>query len=632
MYTGNGGSYRNSGDITVAGTAGTHSVLSGMWSYDATLGTGVVNEGNINVRASVDSGGSYASAFGIYANSLDAASSISNSGNIVVEAAGNSSAYAHGIFASLLDGTVTNSGTIEVSATGSSTSAYGVGSSGGTGSVVNSGTIIGGVNVHGTVSVSNDGTIVNNVGNASYVGGNYTQGAEGLLTLQVRNAGSHASLQVGGTADFTAGDHVNVTVTPDVMLVNGSTLAGVISAGTLSTDLDGFTVTDSSLFWNFTGVRNGNALDLAVGFAGAAVGLAGAGQPFTPSQLAFADNVLQGGYAGDYGALAVALNGAPTAQAAADALESVAPGLPGAAAAAARLASEGTSHAISARLGDTRGAAAGDAFTQNAVWIKPFYGKATQDSVSGVDGYDADATGFVLGIDGDVSEAWRLGVAVSSADGSVDGEKTDLDVSSTQLTVYGRYAISDSAALDLHVDEAVNSVDSTRRVPLAGSTARSSFDGAQFAFGATLSNRVAVGEGAVFIPSLQARYQRIGLDGYKETGAGVYNLVVNASTENSLLWAAQGAFEIGLGGGKLLANVGAGYDTRDAASLTATLNGGTGPGFVSFGNPVESTVLTGGLGYRYVTAKNVQLDAMYDIESRGDFEAQTASVRLKLLF
>lgn len=626
---GNGAELSNEGEISATGAGGTDVVVHGIWTNNNTLGTTITNSGTIVASATAgDGNSSAATAFGIYANSVDATSSISNSGDIVAEAAGGS-AQAYGIFASTLDGTVTNTGTIMVDASGSSTSAYGMFANGGSGSVVNSGSILGGVSLGGTVDLDNSGHILTTAGNPSYVGGDYTQGTDGLLTMQVQDAGTYAALNVGGEADFTASESIHIIVTPDVTLVDGSTLANVISAGTLTTDLDGLTVTDSSLFWAFTGVMDGDTLDVDVDFAGAAAGLNGSGQAFTASQLAFADSVLLAGAAGTYSVLSAALNGAADAAAAADALESVGPGLPGAAAAALRSMSAGASNAISARQGEIRGAAAGDAFTQNALWLKPFIGQAEQDSVDGVDGYDVDSTGFVIGLDGDVSDAWRLGVAVASGQGEVGGDKVSLDVSSTQLTVYGSYAMSDSATLDLNIDHLSSSVDSTRRVALANTSARASYDASQFAFGATVSNRVAMGEKNVFIPSLQARYQRASLDGYTETGAGVYDLTVESSTEGSLLWAAEGAFEFGVGKGTLLASAGLGYDTLDAASLTSTLSG-NGPTFISNGIKPDSTVITGGLGYRHVTAKALEISVAYDMESRGDFVAQTASVKFKL--
>ncbi|MCC2638922.1 MAG: outer rane autotransporter [Moraxellaceae bacterium] len=663
-----GGDYQNDGTIDIRADAATSASFGGMWLggslsgngallnsgrivgvavsressnilargiyIDSTVqsGSSVTNSGSVDVTArSLGVTGTGAVAWGISIGTLEAGASVTNSGSIAARASVVSdSAVALGIrIGSNLDGTVTNTGTIVAEASGPSASAYGVYAGGGSGSVSNSGTIIGGVSLGGTVDLDNSGHILTTAGNPSHVGGDYTQGTDGLLTLQVESAGRYAALNVGGEADFTASDSIHIIVTPDVTLVDGSTLANVISAGTLTTDLDGPTVTDSSLFWSFTGVMDGNTLDLDVDFAGGAAGLQGSGQAFTTSQLAFADSVLLAGAGGTYSELSAALNGAADAAAAADALESVGPGLPGAAAAALRSMSAGASLAISARQGEIRGAAAGDAFTQNALWLKPFIGQADQDSVDGVDGYDVDGTGFVIGLDGDVSESWRLGVAVASGQGEVGGDKVALDVSSTQLSLYGSYAMSDSATFDLNIDHLSSGVDSTRRVALANTSARASYDASQFALGATVSNRVAMGERSTFIPSLQARYQRASLDGYTETGAGIYDLTVESSTEGSLLWAAEGAFEFGVGKGTLLASAGLGYDTLDAASLTSTLSG-SGPTFVSNGIKPDSTVVTGGLGYRHVTAKALEISVAYDVESRGDFMAQTASVKFKL--
>jgi hypothetical protein len=628
----------NSGSITATvvsaeASASAYGIRGGDLAGTSTL----TNSGSLVARATANR--NYASAYGIYTNSVGATSSITNTGTINLNAemkgtTTNDDVYVYGIYAgSIASGaTVTNNGTIVTASSGGNDQyVYGVGGYG-SGAVVNSGLMIGGVELTGSVSVTNNGTIVSHSYSPSTVGGNYTQGADGVLGIGVQDATTFGSLTVGGTADFTASGKVVVSVDADNQLQDGDVLNDVISGGTLTLSGTGFDLSDTSLFWNFSEVVDGNTIDLDVSFGGAAAGLAASGQAFTATQLAFVDQLLQGGFGSDFSELAEALNGTSDAAAAADVLESVGPVLAGAATTAMRSAGQGASNAISARQGETRGAASGDAFTQNTLWIKPFLGKATQDSVSGVDGYDVDSTGFVIGLDGDVSDSWRVGVAVASSQSDVEGDKAELDVKSTQFTVYGSYALTDTAALDLNLDHVSTGVDGTRRVALVNSTARSSYDGSQFALGAALSTRVAMGDQHAFLPSLQARFQRVSLDGYSETGAGVYDLTVGSSNESSMLWAAEGAFEFGVGKGTLLANAGIGYDSLDAASVTATLNGGTGPTFVSNGIKPDSTVVTGGVGYRYVTAKALEINVAYDLESRGDFEAQTASVKFKLPF
>ncbi|MDF2447053.1 MAG: outer rane autotransporter [Moraxellaceae bacterium] len=665
LATGDGGVLRNTGSISAVASGAATVNAHGIFTEDSTNGTTVSNSGSLLVRASATGGSAEALAYGIHARTVDGTSSISNSGVVDVEAsAANGTASAYGLYVSgtvASGATLSNSGTLRARQSGSG-DAFGlmVAAANSTGVVVdNSGLIDGGVSLNGgttggmmicvpmgtgpcmpiimpgvagTISLTNSGAIVTGAGTQSRVDGAYTQAAGAALGFRVASSSDFGSLTVRDSADFSAGAEVRVLVEAVNQLQDGDTLANVISAGSLTLPASAaFTVTDNSLFWNFDSTVDGNTLDLNVNFGGAAAGLAGSGQAFTTTQLAFVDQLLQGGLGGDFSELAEALNGTPDAAAAADVLESVGPVLAGAATTAMRSAGQGASNAISARLGETRGAASGDAFTQNTLWIKPFLGKATQDSVSGVDGYDVDSTGFVIGLDGDVTDAWRVGVAVASSQSDVEGDKAELDVKSTQFTLYGSYALSDTAALDLNLDHVSTGVDGTRRVALVNSTARSSYDGSQFAFGATLSNRVAMGEHA-FIPALQARFQRVSLDGYTETGAGVYDLTVQSSNESSLLWAAEGAFEFAVGKGTLLANAGLGYDSLDATSLTATLNGGSGPTFVSNGIKPDSTVVTGGVGYRYVTAKALEINVAYDLESRGDFEAQTASVKFKLPF
>lgn len=313
-------------------------------------------------------------------------------------------------------------------------------------------------------------------------------------------------------------------------------------------------------------------------------------------------------------------------------VEQVGPAWSGAAGYATRVAGQGASNAINARMGETRGAASGDAFTKNAVWIKPFLGMASQDDTSGVSGFDVDTTGFVIGIDGNVTDDARLGIAVASSQSNGEGGSADLDIDTTQFSVYGSYALGSATALDADLSYGANSYDSTRRVSFAPGNAVANYDGTQLALGATLSHRMTMSEKTVLVPALSVRYSKVEIDGYAETGAGVYNLNVADSSDDSVLVAAKAGYELTLSNkGTFLASLGLGYDSADRASATASLSG-NGPTFVSNGVEPESTLVTGGIGYRYVTDKNLEINAAYDVESRSDFLGQTVSVKFKLPF
>ncbi|HEX4869800.1 MAG TPA: autotransporter outer membrane beta-barrel domain-containing protein, partial [Moraxellaceae bacterium] len=622
----------------------------------------IANNGKIMVGAfnSAQTGDDSAYAYGIQSYIVDAGTSITNAGVIRVQAAADQgSASAYGIRTNAMSGTIENSGTIDVAASSVAEAAYAYGIyAGGTdpyatsvaaaGSIVNTGTINGAVYAganyfyncfsgcgylgSSNINVTNSGSIKTFAEADSYVSGNYTQQAGGSLGFVLRNVDDYGQLYVSGTADFTASNTVKLHVDPKAVFANGDVLNDIIYANTLTAHADGFAVSDDALFWNFQVTEDAYGFDVTVKAVDPDSVLASAGMTLTDSQSSLLSGLLSGQAPASFDPLLAALNGADSASEAAKIVESFGPALAGAAGYATRVAGAGASNAISARMGETRGAASGDAFTKNAVWIKPFLGMASQDDTNGLSGYDVDTTGFVIGIDGDLNDNTRVGVAVASAQSDLEGGGVNLDIDTTQFTLYGSYALGAATSLDVDLSYGANGYDSRRRVSFAGSTAVADYDGTQLALGAAFSHRIAMSDKAALVPSLSVRYSKVELDGYSETGAAPFNLTVADSDDDAILALAKAGYELTLNNkGVFLANLGLGYDTVDQASATATVTS-VGQTFVANGIEPDSTLIVGGIGYRYVTAKNLEINAAYDLESRSDFLGQTVSVKFRLPF
>lgn len=640
---------------------------SSAYAYGISVGymsgsSAITNNGDIVVSAvnHAQTLNDSAYAYGIDANSVNGTASITNDGKIVVRAEANQgSAYAYGILGGATQGVIENTGTIDVSAVSAQSDedsyAYGIYAGGwvynatglDNGDVINSGSIKGAVyadwvynydsgwNYLGTSSVSltNSGSIVTPANTDSYVSGDYTQLAGGSLGFVMRNDDAYAQLDVNGTADFSASNTMTVSLDPKATFDDGDLLTGVVNVGTLVAHADGFVVSDDALFWDFLVVNEGlNGFDLSVEAVDPSTVLAGAGMTLSASQADLLQSLLTGDAPGEFAPLLAALNSAGSASEAAVAVEQFGPALAGAASYATRIAGQGASNAISARMGETRGAASGDAFTKNAVWIKPFLGMAEQDAANGLSGYDVDTTGFVIGMDGDINDVTRVGVAVASARSDLEGGSANLDIDTTQFTLYGSYALGSATSLDADLSYGANSYDSTRRVGFASSTAVANYDGTQLSLGATLSHRMTLSDKAALVPSLSLRYSQVELDGYSETGAAPFNLTVAGADDDAIQAVAKAGYELTLANkGVFLANLGLGYDSIDQASATATVSS-VGQTFVSNGIAPESTLIVGGLGYRYVTAKNLEINAAWDFESRSDFMGNALSVKFKLPF
>lgn len=622
-------------DSAVAFGMHAYNLMSSAPMVDVAPGAQIVNAGTIIVNAnSVDSYGSpmsSADAYGIYVGDLGYGTMIDNSGTISVH--GNEYGSVYGIYVDGGSGTVNNSGTMNAGVyLGSSCSAVASSACG----------------APGSVSLTNSGSITTRINSDSYVSGDYTQTGTGSLSFEVdhgqqpvapgfgKGTGGYARMDIGGNADFSANNKVMMAVNIQNTLQDGDVLADVITAGTFTTTA--LKLTDNSAFFDFTYVVDGNTIDVTANKVTATGAVAGSGLNLSASGAALVDGLIadagdgdNGGTAdsGVYNDLANALFHATTAQEVAAVLESVGPVMFNAQ--ATRAVGDSANKALGNHLSDTRSASSGDAFKDGAVWIKPFFGKAEQDAANGVSGYDVDTSGFLIGVDGAVSDAMRVGVAYAGANSNVDGGNgSKSDINTMQFVAYGSYAMGSNMMLDLNVGWATNEYDQ-RRAAFGNGIALANYNGTQLTAGAELSYSYKINDKLTFIPSLAARFSQVKTDGYTETGAVINNTVLDAD-ENAVLATAKGAFEWSVGSaGTLLANVGVSSNSSDAASVTTSLSG-SGATYVSNGIEQDSTLINAGVGYRYVTSKSLAVTAAYDMESSSGFQASTVSVKVKMPF
>lgn len=564
-------------------------------------------------------------AYGIRAGLVDGTSTITNSGTIMAEAIGG---HAYGIYVrALTEGaSVVNTGTIEVDA-GETGNAWGVWVNGGVGGLVdNSGTIGGGVYVGGNVSMNNSGTITGNT--ASVVGGNYTQAATGLLAFPVKSVDEYGQLAVGGTADFTAGNTIRIDIDASDDLQSGDVLNDVIAAGTLTAT--SFNVTDNNLFWAFDQTIENNTLDLTADYLGA-LSVLGGNLNISSSLAGVIDGIIAEGSDGYYAELAAQLSGAADAATAARIAEGFLPALNGGIASATRAATAGMPSVIDARIAQTRGAASGDAFKDGGVWLKPYFSNGEQDADGAVNGYDVESNGVVIGVDGQVANNWRAGLAVGSATSDVTDPLADVNVSSTLVSLYGAYTMNNRTSLDLTLGFADNSYDSARIAGLSG-VANASFSGDQLSLGAKLARAYQSTETRTFTPSVAMQYTQVNVGGYSETGGGIFAQTVQSVEETSMSIMADAKWEWTMSNsGVVGAHIGLGYDNADSVSATSTL-ANNGPTYSTNGIEPEELFLGAGLGYSYVTSKNLELSASYDLEARDGFQNGVASVKVKMPF
>ncbi|WP_242451438.1 hypothetical protein [Fluviibacter phosphoraccumulans] len=124
--------------------------------------------------------------------------------------------------------------------------------------------------VSGGVAVTNGFTnagVVNVGQSAATITGNYAQTSLGNLFVPVVGsngsgtaAGAYGQLHVTGAANFAANTTITVSMNAQNSVLGGGTLAGVVTAGTLTTN--GFTIVDNSALVNFVWSTVGGTLSL----------------------------------------------------------------------------------------------------------------------------------------------------------------------------------------------------------------------------------------------------------------------------------------------------------------------------------------------------------------------------------
>ncbi|WDZ95790.1 autotransporter domain-containing protein [Herbaspirillum sp. WKF16] len=490
-------------------------------------------------------------------------------------------------------------------------------------------------------TVTNAGTVAVDAGKTANVGA-YTNSGSGTLRIGVTSMSSYGKLVVNGTANLGGALFVDAASATGM---SAGTLTQIISATAISGTFA--STSTNSLLFAYTPNYVGNQVDLIVaaaparnsGLGGNIFGIINTQGNLPAAGAARALDQIIG--ANPSGAIGTLFQGFTTGQERrlSNAVSQTLPLLVGGGQAATNAAFSGINGVVQARIGGNRGLSSGEEFLGDRnIWFKPFGSWANQGERNGVPGFNASIYGVVAGVDRDVSEELRAGVAFAYARSNVASDAAEAPQSGKvdvyQLIGYGSYALDQNTELNFQGDIGRNFNRGKRSIVFASSVADSAYDSTSLHVGAGIARSYALSETTSFTPGVRADYTWVRDAGYAESGAGVLNLNVDGRSVSQFVLSTDARLNMQLNRYTNLAfNAGRGYDTvNKQASITSAYAGAPGASFVTYGLKQSPWIGRLGTALTYTTSGGMDLSLRYDLEARSSFTNQTASARARWRF
>lgn len=496
--------------------------------------------------------------------------------------------------------------------------------------------------VTGTLHAAN---VTNIGGHTLSVGGAFTADADTLLSFNVSGANNHGQIKAGGPVTISADTNIQVSLTDGAYLTDGQSVTlvdGTGGNGVAALNQGRLTQINTMLLSFVQDTSNKEDLVLRVGRTAMETKVEGRNNRAAARVL---DQIGNSAVDPDIRALQTRLSAAKTSQALNDIVESITPDASGGAVMAVTNVANQTSTMVNGRLNDVRaggstgsGVATGNSWSDRHAWGQAFGATADQGKRGGVDGYDADTYGVMVGFDGDVSDAARLGLAFSYANTDVSGKdinRTSSTIDSWQVSLYGDYEMGDDYFLNGQVAYIYNDIEGKRYNVggLAGNTANASYDSNQYVARAELGRDFFTGGRMIVTPSVSANYNYIDTGSYTETGAGGLNLR-NVSTDHMqmLEFGAHLMASMDLddgNGGSVMPQLHGGYRydvIGDRVKTTAALAGG-GAAFGTNGADPDQGTVNVGAGVRWSMQSDLELTAQYDYQTKNHYKEHSGYVR-----
>ena len=295
---------------------------------------------------------------------------------------------------------------------------------------------------------------------------------------------------------------------------------------------------------------------------------------------------------------------------------------------------------VNTRLADARtGLSSGDYSRQEyGAWIQGFGGFAEQDTVNGINGYDANTYGVAVGIDTKINPEFTIGLSGSYANTDIENNSglKDTDVNTYQLNLYGSYD-RNNYFVDGVIGAAYNKYDTTRDIVAPASTAQADFDGQTYLGKVTTGYQHLSNHGIEITPTFGLLYAYNTVDDYTETGAGALSLDVDQDDAQRL------EAKLGInvaktytldGGMNIRPQVRAavGHDFIGDEQVATSNFQGIGTTFRTTGADIEKTSYELGAGLDIMNEGGLTFSTNYDYQGRDNYSSHIGSVKARINF
>lgn len=675
------GSTLKLGTGTVTATNGINGTAAGNGTLEfagsQTNASAIGNTAKLNV-VKVDNGATVANTKNITANTITVGGGTSGAlnqsagtitGAVGIAAGGTLGLSGTGNVVGAIDGTGAGTGTLNLANTLVETGTNTVGGTNGLAAINinnggaltinnNTGSTLTTVNNGGTLTFGStgktlDGAVTANSGGIVDVGHgtNTTTGVvntQSGSTIAVTEAGgTFGKLTTGGSNTIVSGTKLGLTVADTgangTALTNGTyTLvdgSGASATRILNSNLyiNGTQTTDTGLI-TITSTSNAAAQqDVAVTVTRRALNAA-TGQ--TSNETAVV-NAINGSAAAGLAATKTRLNNYNTASSLNSAAEELTPESDNSITQGVYQTTTQAMDILQTRLENARddGKSSGDTNGAQGVFAEGFGSWASQDNRDGVQGYDADTYGFIVGADKQLGGNSRVGISANYARTNVDSNdnnKTN-DIDTYQVNLFGTHDFGNNFYADGIAGFAWNHFDTERDIPGAGARAEGDFNGQTYLARIGGGYRYYVGKTNFDItPTVNLTYAHSDFDDYTEKGAGALNLRVSNDSVDIL------EPRVGVKAGytfksdtmRIRPEVRAsyGYDVIGDNQVTQSTFTGTTATFRTEGADAQQGGLDVGAGIDLISHNNVTVSADYDYQVKKDFDDNSALVRIRYDF